>query len=332
MEGAEFDELVADIKRRGLRVPITTFREPITREDGSVSVHEMRTVIIDGRNRARACAEAGITPRYQEFDGDADDVARFIISMNILRRHLKPEQRRDKLVKLLKLHPEKSNRAISADTGIPLETVRRARKTTDPFGSVAKRVGRDGKTRRMPTPKAKPDREQPTKTEIAAAASQTIDIGPPLPLDVPISASVGTAKRNTASEPEEPEPTTAAAQIDPKIDPKMLPKTAQEKLAAAIRQHRRNLDAEYDQRRSKEIREHIQRIMPTLQQERNEAFQTEQTYREFMRKQKKIMTVADFTFVLSCLHPDSRSAVTEERLRRAFQLLQPKKFAITGEK
>ena len=101
MKGAEFDELVADIKRRGLRAPIT--------------VHKGE--IIEGRNRARACAEAGVTPRYQEFDGSDEDVDRYIISMNIHRRHLTPDDRRDALVKLLKLHPEKSDRAIAAETG-----------------------------------------------------------------------------------------------------------------------------------------------------------------------------------------------------------------------
>jgi hypothetical protein len=100
----------------------------------------------------------------------------------------------------------------------------------------------------------------------------------------------------------------------------------------AIRIHRRNLDVEYDTRRSKEIREHIQRIMPTLQQERNQAFKTEQFYREFMQKQKKIMTTDEFRLVLSCLHPDYRDSVTKERLNRAFLLFEPKKFAITGEK
>jgi hypothetical protein len=180
MEGAEFEELVADIKRRGLRVPIITFREPIPRPDGAVSVHEMRTVIIDGRNRARACAEAGVKPQYQEFDGDADDVASFIISMNIHRRHLKAGRRRELLATVLKLHPEKSNRAISAETGIPEPTVRRARNSPASMTHLKqKRVGRDGKS--YPATKAKPaNPEQSTKTAIAAAASQMMPgtIGP----------------------------------------------------------------------------------------------------------------------------------------------------------
>ena len=97
MEGEEFNELVADIKRRGLRIPIVTHKGQI----------------IDGRNRARACVKAGVPPRYQEFNGSDEDVDRYIISMNIHRRHLAANVRRDALVKLLKLHPEKSDRAIA---------------------------------------------------------------------------------------------------------------------------------------------------------------------------------------------------------------------------
>jgi hypothetical protein len=154
MEGAEFEELVGDIKRRGLHVPIIT--------------HEGK--IIDGRNRARACAEAGETPRYVEFDGGADDVARFIISMNIHRRHLKPERRRELLVRLLKIHPEKSDRVIAAEIGVNQSTVSRARKSTDAPASVdGKRIGRDGRARSMPTKNPKTD-----GSAVPATSTETI--------------------------------------------------------------------------------------------------------------------------------------------------------------
>ena len=76
MLGKEFSELVADIKANGLEQPITV--------DG-------RNQVIDGRNRHRACLEAGVEPTFETFAGD--DVLRFIISRNLHRRHLDESQR-----------------------------------------------------------------------------------------------------------------------------------------------------------------------------------------------------------------------------------------------
>ena len=47
--------------------------------------------ILDGRNREKACAIAGVTPRYEEYSGD--DPIGFVISMNMKRRHLTVSQR-----------------------------------------------------------------------------------------------------------------------------------------------------------------------------------------------------------------------------------------------
>jgi N6-adenosine-specific RNA methylase IME4 len=75
LEGAEFDRLVADISENGLLNPIT--------------LHE--GMILDGRNRARACEVAGVAGRYIEFDGK--DAAAFVLSQNLARRHLGPSER-----------------------------------------------------------------------------------------------------------------------------------------------------------------------------------------------------------------------------------------------
>lgn len=75
MEGAPFDELVDDIKANGLR-------EPITLLDG---------LILDGRNRYRACKKLNIEPAAIQFKS-ADPLA-FVISLNLRRRHLKESQR-----------------------------------------------------------------------------------------------------------------------------------------------------------------------------------------------------------------------------------------------
>ncbi len=53
-QGKEFDDLVADIREHGLR-------EPIWLHKGGR--------ILDGRNRSRACHEAGVEPRFNNYVG-----------------------------------------------------------------------------------------------------------------------------------------------------------------------------------------------------------------------------------------------------------------------
>lgn len=72
--GAEFDALVSDIKANGLRSPIVL-------HDG---------MVLDGGNRYRACVEAGVEPRFVEFEGGS--VVAFVLSANLHRRHLSAGQ------------------------------------------------------------------------------------------------------------------------------------------------------------------------------------------------------------------------------------------------
>jgi DNA modification methylase len=47
--------------------------------------------LLDGRNRWEACALAGVEPRFTEFDGD--DPIGWVVSQNLVRRHLNASQR-----------------------------------------------------------------------------------------------------------------------------------------------------------------------------------------------------------------------------------------------
>ena len=75
LEGEPFEELVADIREHGLQVSILT--------------HEGQ--IVDGRNRYRACRQAGVEPRYYQWHGRGSLVA-YVIALNLHRRHLSASQ------------------------------------------------------------------------------------------------------------------------------------------------------------------------------------------------------------------------------------------------
>ena len=75
LEGADFENLVADIREHGQLEPIVIYDD----------------MVLDGRNRYRACIAAGIEPNFVPFRGD--DPLTFVISANLHRRHLDESQR-----------------------------------------------------------------------------------------------------------------------------------------------------------------------------------------------------------------------------------------------
>jgi hypothetical protein len=116
--GDGFDELVADIKAHGLL-------EPIVMVDG---------LIIDGRNRYRACIEAGIEPTFIPYRGD--DPGAFVVSANIHRRHLDAGQKRELIARLLKTQPEKSDRQTAKAAAVDHKTVATVRSDLEGCGEI----------------------------------------------------------------------------------------------------------------------------------------------------------------------------------------------------
>lgn len=86
MSESEFEELVADIRENGLREPIKTYKSKI----------------IDGKSRFRACKKAGVAPRFEEWNGKGSLIG-YVVSLNLKRRHLSPDQKAAVAVALLPL-------------------------------------------------------------------------------------------------------------------------------------------------------------------------------------------------------------------------------------
>jgi hypothetical protein len=96
-------ELADDIKQNGLAHPI------VRNGDG---------LLLDGRNRLKACEIAGVEPRFETYKGT--NPVGFIVSSNLKRRHLNESQRAligAKLAKLSHGGDRRSNQAAN----LPLE-------------------------------------------------------------------------------------------------------------------------------------------------------------------------------------------------------------------
>jgi len=79
MPDDELAVLAEDIKANGLIHPIIT------------GDFEGGEVLVDGRNRLRACEMAGVKPTFRKLNGE--DQKAFILSVNINRRHMTAGQR-----------------------------------------------------------------------------------------------------------------------------------------------------------------------------------------------------------------------------------------------
>jgi hypothetical protein len=79
MADEDLAPLVEDVRAHGLRERIVLYEGKI----------------LDGRNRFRACEAAGVAPAFREFGSDpldGDDALSFVVSRNVLRRHLSKAQ------------------------------------------------------------------------------------------------------------------------------------------------------------------------------------------------------------------------------------------------
>jgi ParB-like chromosome segregation protein Spo0J len=105
LDGDEYSDLVASIREHG--------------QHTAVVVHD--GVLLDGRNRLRACVDAGVKPLAAEYTGD--DTDSYALSVNIDRRHLSKGQRAMIAASACK----ESLRAVAANTGVSHQRISQAR-------------------------------------------------------------------------------------------------------------------------------------------------------------------------------------------------------------
>jgi protein gp37/ParB-like chromosome segregation protein Spo0J len=78
---SEFDELVESVRESGLREPIT--------------LNHDKTILIDGRNRYRACVAAGVEPKFTTMAAQTPEltILKLIVDRNERRRHMNAGQK-----------------------------------------------------------------------------------------------------------------------------------------------------------------------------------------------------------------------------------------------
>jgi hypothetical protein len=180
MSPDELRELANDIRKNALQAPVVLW-SPGNPDEGAP------IYLLDGRNRldamgavkvickghspssdykhweildARGCtlASSALGSRGLKIIRHAQvDPYTYVISVNIHRRHLTSDQKRELIAKLLKAAPEKSDRQIADQTKASPTTVGKIRKGLEDTGDVSKLDTRtDTKGREQPASKPRP--------------------------------------------------------------------------------------------------------------------------------------------------------------------------------
>ena len=133
----EYKELKEDIAQRGVMVPIEFD------EHGN---------ILDGHHRLQICNELGIKdyPKVIRAGMTEEEKRTHARKLNMARRHLTQEQRRELICQQLRETPEKSDRQIAAGLGVSHVTVAARRNELERTGQIDQlktNIGADGKER-----------------------------------------------------------------------------------------------------------------------------------------------------------------------------------------
>ena len=178
----ELAELADDIKRYGLINPI------VMQDD----------LLIDGRNRLRACELAGVEPTFMTLAEDCDPIP-YILSCNISRRHMSKGQR---AMATAMVYPEakmgrgSTDAKVANNLGLSSELVRQARTVLrcapqladdvlarklslpDAYETVKARSTNSGSPNKPGAGESKPSRRNLPTTEEPAATLVESDICP----------------------------------------------------------------------------------------------------------------------------------------------------------
>ncbi len=144
LPAGEYAELAESIRTLGVLVPVVVDR------DGE---------IVDGHHRAAIAADLGVGYPTQRIDRPAEQLRTLAFELNLNRRHLDRQQKRQLLVTSLQADPQLSNREHGRRTGTSYELARAVRaelEETRRLTETVSRLGADGRTRPATQPEHAP--------------------------------------------------------------------------------------------------------------------------------------------------------------------------------
>ncbi|UIX32077.1 ParB/RepB/Spo0J family partition protein [Streptomyces sp. GQFP] len=162
-----------------------------------ILVHRGSMRVIDGMHRLSAAKLRGWTTiNVRFFDGDVE--AAFVEAVRVNSAHGLPltlADRKAAATRIVRMHPEWSDRRIAELVGLSPKTVGAVRgRLTEEFPQSMPRIGRDGRVRRLPT--------RPVACEISPApACGASDAGAPASPDEPARVTPLPAKKTHRGRP-----------------------------------------------------------------------------------------------------------------------------------
>ena len=201
LKADELRTLAADIEAHGLRYRVKAYIDP----------NSNKQILLDGRNRLSALQllereifgrDGALKPEWCEqvlvrADTKPEELEALIDGLNLHRRHLTSEQKRDLAAKLLKLDPKKSDRQIAAAVNVDHKTVAKERRKKEARGEITHVEARtDTKGRRQPA--ARTIKVKVTCSTIPIVAPFTVVEGgePPKVVNLAISHGDGGEQRH----------------------------------------------------------------------------------------------------------------------------------------
>jgi ParB-like chromosome segregation protein Spo0J len=160
----EYQELKTDIHRRGIITPVIGYS--VIRRG-----QPRKFVVIDGANRIQIAAELNIRriPREDIYAPTQEQQESLADDLNLHRRHLSPEQRREYIAKVLKDKPQQSNRQVAQQTKTDHKTVCDVRAELEGRGEIP-HVEKRADTKGRVQPAHKNGKARPARQEAKPAA------------------------------------------------------------------------------------------------------------------------------------------------------------------